>query len=211
MKPDQKEIFFLVAPSRETAETSPYFEVFKANGLEVLFAFDPWDELVMDRLHSFDGKPLRAADKADIQLGDTPANPSGLTPDQATALAAWVQETLGSRVQQVRPSRRLLESPALLIDKDPFSATLRRLARTARPDEPPADLSLDLEINTTHPILVRLDALRQSDPALAAQVASQILDNARVAAGLMDDPREMIGRLNQLLENLMLARTQPSP
>ena len=105
----------------------------------------------------------------------------------------------------------VLESPALLIDKDPFSATLRRLARAARPDEPQPALSLDLEINPAHPILVRLDALRQSDPDLASQVATQVLDNARVAAGLMDDPREMVGRLNQLLEKLMLARSNPAP
>jgi len=30
-----------------------------------------------------------------------------------------------------------------------------------------------------------------------------VLDNARVAAGLLDDPRTMLGRLNTLLERVL--------
>ena len=60
-----------------------------------------------------------------------------------------------------------------------------------------------LEINPAHPIISRLEAMRQKDAALAGQVAEQILDNARVAAGLLDDPRTMLNRLNQLLEKVL--------
>jgi len=206
MKPDQKEIFFLLAPNREGAESSPYFEVFKANGLEVLFAFDPWDELVMDHLHTFDGKNVRPADKAEIQLGTTTPQAETLSDEQVAALSLWLKETIGTRVNAVRASKRLVDSPAVIIDTDQFSATLRRIARAARPNEPKPDLKIDLEINPSHPIINRLEAMRQADPALAAKVAEQIFDNARVAAGLLEDPREMIGRLNQLLEKLLLPR-----
>jgi TNF receptor-associated protein 1 len=61
----------------------------------------------------------------------------------------------------------------------------------------------DLEINPAHPIMARLDAMRLQDPALAASVAEQVLDNARVAAGLLEDPRTMLNRLNQLLEKVL--------
>jgi hypothetical protein len=45
--------------------------------------------------------------------------------------------------------------------------------------------------------------MRQKDSALAVTVAEQILDNARVAAGLLEDPRAMLTRLNQLLEKVL--------
>jgi TNF receptor-associated protein 1 len=61
----------------------------------------------------------------------------------------------------------------------------------------------DLEINPAHPIMARLEAVRQQDPALAGSVAEQVLDNARVAAGLLEDPRTMLNRLNQLLEKVL--------
>jgi hypothetical protein len=52
-------------------------------------------------------------------------------------------------------------------------------------------------------MIARLDQIRQTDAALAAQVAEQIFDNSMVAAGLLEDPRAMLGRLNVLLEKLL--------
>jgi len=65
---DQKEIYWLLAPNREAAEASPYFEVFKARKYEVLFMYDPWDEFVMEHLYAFEEKSLRAAEKAELNL-----------------------------------------------------------------------------------------------------------------------------------------------
>ena len=69
--------------------------------------------------------------------------------------------------------------------------------------ETTAPVKHDLEINPAHPIMSRLDTMRQKDAALAGSVAEQILDNARVAAGLLEDPRTMLNRLNQLLEKVL--------
>jgi hypothetical protein len=52
-------------------------------------------------------------------------------------------------------------------------------------------------------LISRLEALRHSDAALAKQVGEQLLDSALAAAGLMEDPRAMLGRLNVLLERLL--------
>jgi HSP90 family molecular chaperone len=64
----------------------------------------------------------------------------------------------------------------------------------------------DLELNPRHNVIVRLNQMRQSDEALAAKVAEQVYDNARVAAGLLDDPRSMLKRLNELLEQVLTAK-----
>jgi hypothetical protein len=45
--------------------------------------------------------------------------------------------------------------------------------------------------------------MRAQDAALAGSVAEQMLDNARVAAGILEDPRAMLTRLNQLLEKVL--------
>ena len=45
--------------------------------------------------------------------------------------------------------------------------------------------------------------MRLMDAALASSVAELVLDNARVAAGLLEDPRAMLTRLNQLLEKVL--------
>jgi len=56
-------------------------------------------------------------------------------------------------------------------------------------------------------MMARLEKMRHTDAALAAKVAEQIFDNARVAAGLLEDPREMLNRVNELLEQLLASKS----
>jgi molecular chaperone HtpG len=95
MPAGQKEIYFLQAPSRQAAEASPYFEGFQARKFEVLFLYDPWDEFVMDHLHTFQDKPLRPP-KRRIWTSDAPAG-GALSAEAAADLAKWLKETLGTR------------------------------------------------------------------------------------------------------------------
>lgn len=57
-----------------------------------------------------------------------------------------------------------------------------------------------LEINPDHPVMKGLFNMRQQNPDLAKLVTEQVYDNALCAAGVLDDPRSMITRLNKLLE-----------
>jgi len=208
MPADQKEIYYLLAPNREAAEGSPYFEVFKSRRLETLFLYDPWDEFVMEHLHSFDGKDLRSAEKAELSVEDTAAPEGALSAETADALGKWLKDKLGERVGQVRPSKRLVDSPAVVVESDKMlTSSMRRILKAMkREDDAAAAGTQDLEINPRHPIVIRLEAIRRSDDALAAKVAEQVLDNARMAAGLLEDPRAMLRRLNELLEQVLAAK-----
>ena len=203
MPAEQKEIYVLLAANRAAAEASAYYEVFRERKWEVLFLNDPWDEFVVEHLREFEGKPLRLAEKADLNL--SAKQDAGLSEDAAKALATWLKEILGDKVGAVRVSQRLVESPAVIVDSDKFmTASMRRIMKSMKQDGP--DLpgaKPDFEINPAHPIMAQLDAMRQKDAALATSVAEQILDNSRVAAGQLEDPRAMLARLNQLLEKVL--------
>src|SRR5580692_18655 len=206
MPSDQKEIYCLLAANRAAAEASPYFEVFKERKWGVLFLYDAWDEFVMEHLHTFEGKTLKLAEKADLNL--SAKKDGALSEDDAKALAQWLKETLGDKVGEVRVSQRLVDSPAVVVDADKhMTSSMRRIMKAMKqeggsgPDLPTA--KHDFEINPAHPIMARLDAMRQKDAALAGSVAEQILDNARVAAGLLEDPRAMLARMNSLLEKVL--------
>jgi len=205
MPSDQKEIYCLLAPKRAAAESSPYFEVFRQRKFEVLFLYDPWDEFVIEHLHSFDGKPLRLAEKADLDLEEAAKKEGAMPEEAAKSLAQWLKETLADKVGEVRVSHRLVESPAVVVDPDKFmTSSMRRIMKAAKKEGgEPAPVKYDLEINPAHPILSRLDLVRGKDPTLASSVAEQVLDNARVAAGLLEDPRAMLNRMNQLLERVL--------
>jgi len=204
MPSEQKEIYCLLTPNRAAAEASPYYEVFRERKFEVLFLYDAWDEFVIEHLHAFEGKSIKLAEKADLDLNEAKKE-GALTDDAAKALAEWIKQTLGDKVGAVRVSKRLVESPAVVVDADKFmTASMRRMMKAMKPDATPeAPVTQDLEINPAHPLVTRLEAIRQKDSGLASSVAEQILDNARVAAGLLEDPRAMLTRLNQLLERVL--------
>jgi molecular chaperone HtpG len=204
----QKEVYFLSAASREAAEASPDYEVFRARGWEVLYLLDPRDEFVLEHLHTFEGKPLVAAGKADVKLDRPEDQATKLSKEAAEKLSGFLKEALGDRVGSVRSSERLVGSPAAVREAEgAMPARMRRMMKLMGKEELGGlDMKPDFEINPDHPIVVSLERLSTQDEGLAKQVGAQLFENAMVASGLVEDPRMMLGRLNELLEKLLAAR-----
>ena len=49
--------------SRALAESSPYYEALRRKDVEVLFCYEPYDELVLMQLQRFDGRNLTSVEK----------------------------------------------------------------------------------------------------------------------------------------------------
>ncbi|HSI86081.1 MAG: molecular chaperone HtpG [Candidatus Methylacidiphilales bacterium] len=215
MGSEQKDIYALLASSREAAEGNPNYEVFKARKIEVLFMYEHHDEFVMEHLRTFDGKKLTFAEKADLALDEPVAKEDAkeLDADQARALANFIKETLGERVEDVRSSKRLVDSPAVVAESDPgMTSSMRRMMKAMSKEARGMAIRPHMEINPRHPLIVQLYAIRQQDAVLAGQVSEQLFDNALIAAGLLEDPRYMLQRLNGLLTRVLGGEvTAPSP
>jgi molecular chaperone HtpG len=144
-----------------------------------------------------------------LDINPPPAADGALSDADATALAVWVKEKLGDRVGAVRVSKRLVNSPAVVLESDRhLTSSMKRILKSLQKDKDALpDSKQDLEINPRHTVMVRLNQMRQTDEPLAAKVAEQVYDNARVAAGLLDDPRLMLQRLNELLEQVLTTKS----
>ncbi|MBS0633665.1 MAG: molecular chaperone HtpG [Verrucomicrobia bacterium] len=200
---DQKEIYYLVGPNRAAIEAGPYLEGFKARNLEVLFCYEPVDEYVMSNVREFDGKKLTAADHADVKLADLPKPEGALSEDDTKKLTAWLKESLGERVADVKASDRLVDSPALALNADKFmTPQMRRMMKAMKKDGADEPLKVNLEINPRSAVMKRLFETHASSPEKAKLVAEQILDNALISAGLLDDATPMVARLYKLLESV---------
>ncbi|MFO1459723.1 MAG: molecular chaperone HtpG [Verrucomicrobiota bacterium] len=207
MPSEQTEIYYLLARDRAAAEASPYFEVFRERKFEVLFVSDPVDEFVMDRIREFEGKNITAAEKAELKVDDQEAAGS-LSEEDAAALSAWLKTTLGEAVKEVRSSKRLVDSPVVVVDSDKFMTasmrrTLKMMGRDAGGFGGFGESAPDLELNPKHPVIVKLQQVRGQDASLAELVAHQLFDQARLAAGRLEDPRSMLTRMNTLLSRVV--------
>ncbi len=200
---DQKEIYYLVGPNRSAIESGPYLEGLKARNLEVLFCYEPVDEYVMNNVREFDGKKLTAADHADVKLSDLPKPEGALAEEAVKTLTSWLKETLGERVADVKPSERLVDSPVLALNADKFmSPHMRRMMKAMNKEGADSPLRVNLEINPRHAVIKRLFETHTAQPEKAKLVAEQLLDNALISAGLLDDATAMVARLNKLLESV---------
>ena len=211
--PTQDKIYYLLAPDRAMAEQSPYFETFKKSGVEILFMYTAIDDFVMNNLSQYNGRTLVSGESKDIDLGggvDKDGDKSGEDSEADAAaneaLVGWLKGALSERVREVKTTSRLVDSPAIVTDHE--SAALRRMMQMVDTStggtSGAAQLPMQsLEVNARHPLIRALDAAREAQPELAQQVAEQLLDNALVSAGLMDDSRIMLPRINSLLEQVL--------
>jgi molecular chaperone HtpG len=203
MGAEQKEIYYLVGPNRAALESGPYLEGFKARNLEVIFCYEAVDEYVMSNVREFDGKKLTAADHADVKLSDLPKPEGALSEDDTKKLTAWLKETLGARVEEVKASDRLVDSPALAVNADKFmSPQMRRMMMAMKKDGADEPVKVTLEINPRSVVMKRLFDTHATSPDKAKLVAEQILDNSLISAGLLDDATPMVARLYKLLESV---------
>jgi TNF receptor-associated protein 1 len=203
MKEDQKAIYYQVAPSRKTIETGPYVEAFKSKGYEVLYLYESIDEYVVTSLREFDGKQLQAVNSNEVDLGDIAGEGEALSESDTATLCGWLKDSLTTGVEEVRSGKRLVNSPALAITPDgEMTPQMRQMMRAMKPDEVEAPKVI-LEINPRHEIVKKLSSLSQSDGESAQLIAEQVLDNALLSAGLLDDPQRIVARTEKIMERLL--------
>ncbi|XP_032182662.1 heat shock protein 75 kDa, mitochondrial isoform X1 [Mustela erminea] len=208
MQPGSRTIYYLCAPSRQLAEHSPYYEAVKQKNMEVLFCYEQFDELTLLHLREFDRKKLISVEtdivvdhykEEKLEAGD----PAGdrLSEKETEDLMAWMRNALGSRVTNVKVTLRLDTHPAMITVLEMGAARhFLRMQQLAKSQEERAQLlQPTLEINPRHALIRKLSQLRDSEPELAQLLVDQIYENAMIAAGLVDDLRPMVGRLNHLL------------
>lgn len=199
----QKNIYYLVGPDRSTLEESPYLEAFKLRGIEVLFLYEPIDDFVMTHLGQFEEKKLVSGEQEDIDFDEVSPEEASESLDDASIkdLCGWMKEVLGEeRVGEVSIGRRLTKGPALALQADKMmTSSMRRMLRVMKQDEISA-LKVNLQINPRHSLIKAFYELKKTDEERAKVLVNQLLDNALMAAGLLENPRTMLERMYHILE-----------
>jgi len=207
MGSEQKDIYYLFATSRESIESGPYLEAFESRGIEVLFVTEPIDEFVMSHLGEFDGKKLVSADRQDIDLPDAAdsAEDEALPKEEGEELSKWIKEQLGEKVSDVVISKRLTGSPAVVLNTDAsMSPQMRRMMKAMSQDGPEMpEPPVRFELNPSHPLIKSIAGLKSDDSDLAAALANQVFDGARLSAGIEDDSSKVVKGMNEILSKLL--------
>ncbi len=205
----QKDVWYVSAPNREAARLNPHVEIFRRKGIEVLYLYDPADEFIMDSLGKWKEAAFRSVEHADADTLKDFADvekkeaPEALDEESHKALhdlLAHMKTLLGDKVEDVRESKRLSDSPACLAGTGGMTASMEKLMRVMSKDESiPRKV---LEVNPDHPLTRNLLRLYRADTddALLRQATEQLLESALLLEGYLQDPHLLVARVNTLLE-----------
>jgi molecular chaperone HtpG len=206
MKEGQPAVYYVTAPSRETAERSPHLEAFRARGYEVLFFLDPIDELWLRLPREVEGKTLVSVAKGAVDLGTEEEKKQEETAREETSerfkdLLLALRAALQDDVRDVRLSGRLTSSPACLVgEKGDLSPHLEELLRRSGQEVP--KVKRVLELNPSHPLVTHLHAFHAAHPAdeRFKRYAELLYGQAILAeGGTLPDPAAFSQRLAELL------------
>ncbi len=201
MKEGQEKIYFITADSFAAAKKSPHLEIFRKKGIEVLLLYDRVDEWLASHLNEFDGKSLQSVAKGDLDLGKIETADDKQEYEkiekESKDVVARIKKMLEDKVEDVRVSHRLTNSPACIVlnehDMALYMQHLLKQAGHSLPTSKPI-----LEINPTHPILARMQ--EQEDEERFSEWTSLLFDQAVLAeGGQLEDPAGFVSRLNALM------------
>lgn len=205
MKEGQDKIYYIVADSFEAAKNSPHLEIFRKKGVEVLLMSERIDEWMMSHLTEFDGKSFQSVTRGDLDLGDMDDEEVKKEQEEAEKEFASVIEraktALGDKVQDVKVSHRLTDSPACIVaaanDMSSQMAKLMEQMGQAAPDTKPV-----FELNPEHELVKRV--ADDQDDEQFKQWMEVLLDQALLSErGNLKDPASFVTRMNTLMMQLM--------
>ncbi|KMQ74132.1 molecular chaperone HtpG [Marinobacter subterrani] len=204
MRDGQKKIYCITADNFTAAKSSPHLEVFRKKGIEVLILSDRIDEWMMGYLSEYDSKQFQDVARGDLDLGEVETEEDKKHKEEAAeehkALLERIKNALSDRVQEVRVTNRLTDSPACLVVGDfDMGAQMKKIMEAAGQKVP--DSKPIFEINVDHPLVQRLESEKGEERF--SELSAVLLDQATLASGeQLSDPGAYVTRLNRLLLEL---------
>jgi molecular chaperone HtpG len=204
MQESQDKIYYISAESYAAGIASPHMEIFRKKGIEVLVLSDRIDGWMISYLSEFEGKHLQDITKGELDLGDIEDEEDKKQIEEASktyeSLISQIKDLLSDKVEEVRVTNRLTDSPACLVagahDMDAQMKKIMEAAGQAVPETKPS-----FEVNPEHPLVQKLNDEQNDDRF--NDLANVLFDQAALASGeQLKDPGAFVTRLNKLLLDL---------
>ena len=198
----QEKLYYIVGEDPKSILKSPHLELFKQHEYDVILLSDPIDAFMLLKLtqyqdHEFLNVTNENLELPELKKEDEEKEKQAEEKDNEDILK-YIKDLLGEKVEEVRTTSRLVESPARLVDKQGsnFSEMQRVYKLLDKEFEVPKKV---LEINPKHEIISKLREMEASNP-LKSVITEQVYENALLSEGLHPDPVSMIERIQKIIQ-----------
>ena len=206
MKPNQKNIYYYLAPQKDMALHSPYMEPFIKNDVPVLYISVNIEEMIFRQLTEYKKFTFVNVESAEADLPkdllkedkEISLNKENLPEEDLQIFSLWVKNELQPVVVNVLSSKRLTDSPAIVVSN--VSTGMRQImSMMDQANAGEMGKNLTFEYNPTHPIIINLNKLRKNNIKAANFNLKQLLDSCLMSANIPFDQKNFVRRINEYI------------
>ena len=185
MPESQKFIYYATGENVDAIDHLPQTELVKEHDYEMLYFTDNADSFIPDLFGQYRDKPFRSVVDGELELEDE------RKPEESDTYKddfAFIKETLGEQVTEVKASTKLKTHPVCLSSGEGLTFEMEKYFAAVQP-ELGMKAKRILEINVDHPAFVTLRTARITDPDKAKKYVQILYHQACLIAGLpISDP-----------------------
>ncbi|MFQ7738999.1 MAG: molecular chaperone HtpG, partial [Emergencia timonensis] len=193
MGEDQKYIYYAAGESIEKIDMLPQTEFIKDKGYEILYLTDEIDEFVLQMMRDYKEKEFKSVSAEDLAEEGSSEQQETIkkAEEENKDLLAFIKDSLGDQVTEVKLSPRLKNSPVCLTTKGGISLEMEKVLN-AMPMDQQVKAERILEINPDHEVMKTLQeayAAGEDGKEKVKTYASLLYNQSLLICGLtVDDP-----------------------
>lgn len=191
MPEGQKEIYYACGETNDKIDMLPQLEAVRSKGYDTLYLTVNVDEFCLQTLGTFEDKKFHNVSDGDLGLESEEENAELKSRnEEAKDLFAFMKETLGDAVTEVRFTANLKDYPVCLVSDGGLSVDMEKVLNSMPVGEK-VKAKVILEINEKHPIAAKLQQLFGSDKETLKKYTKVLFSAARLISGLpVENPTE---------------------
>ena len=189
MREDQKFIYYATGESIQRIKSLPQTEMVLDKGYEILYLTEGVDEFAIKMLNTYKEKQFKSISAGDLDI-ETPEEKEEIKAkaEESKEMFAFMKETLGDKIKEVRLSQRLKSHPCCLTSDGDLSLEMEKVLN-AMPTDNKVKAEKVLEINPDHDIFGKLKELYNDDKDKLKKYTELLYTQSLLIEGMsIDDP-----------------------